>query len=122
MEFPNGNGSIDEDYITFQDLMDNEELMAGNCFAVADTLEEECGWPAETVYYEDGKAHSFNSIVRDGEKFIIDFTARQYGCDVPVPYVATPEDWKQTIEGSAMKLYGDQARFTEDSFANIVNV
>lgn len=85
-----------------------EEMYAdGNCHAASTMLSEEvdpAGWgfseiSVAALVSTDGTRfyHAGVSAVLEGQRIIIDFTARQFGEEIPFPLVVPAEEWADVV-------------------------
>lgn len=130
LEFENYNPNTDEDYITLENVLDNPELMSGNCGSVSWALEEELvndfkqediKFSSHEIKFNDGKTHVANlMILPSGEKVIIDYTAKQYGEHFMNPYIDSIKNWTDTINNNVQKLYNTS--ISNKSIKELINI
>jgi hypothetical protein len=108
IEFPNHNHASGEDWLSLEELIQNDNLYENNCDAVSgeiyNYLEEMSNhYPDITkidlvqLDYTKG-AHVATSLELEGESWVLDYTAKQFDSSLPVPLIAPKKDWEKLID------------------------
>lgn len=103
------------DWTTLRSMQD-PTTAGNNCHAatwyVVETVVEQIGTePDENVdaadmVFSDGSCHyGAQFTTSDGERVIIDYTARQFSEDFPFPYIAQRQVWEQEIAAAAKRKF-----------------
>jgi hypothetical protein len=114
IEFLNHGDSKDE-YLTVQDIIDNNKLIRGNCLAVTHgiienhMLNDDYEVSAATLAYEKGY-HAAVQIKHQDETMILDFTMRQFDSEAPLPYIGRRAEWEEKIDSYIESIWLDKRK------------
>lgn len=109
IEFPNHNSTSSEDWLSLEELIRNDKLCENNCDAVSgeiyNYLEETSPHNHQEISeidliqldYTKG-AHVATSFTVGKQKWVIDYTARQFDTTLPVPLVIPQDKWEELID------------------------
>lgn len=108
IEFVNNNPATAESgktKITLQETLDDPKLLGNNCYSVSSIMTQKMPKARMVDVMFTKGTHFANMVVEDGQRWIIDWTLRQYGEDYPIPYVAPYDTWRKEVIERMHKLY-----------------
>jgi hypothetical protein len=108
IEFPNHNAASGEDWLTLEELIENDNLYENNCDAVSgeiyNYLEEMASHYPEIskidlvqLNYNKG-AHVAVTATIDESEWVLDYTAKQFDSSLPVPLLVPRQEWENLID------------------------
>lgn len=118
LEFPNHSPESNKDWLTIANVIKRNKFYENNCHAISSELAQfmdELGSytdgfkSAETIQldYNNGVHVAVLVEDEDGEKTVVDYTARQFDKSLPVPLMLKQNDWEELIDYYIEKLHGD---------------
>lgn len=108
IEFQNHNSASGEDWLTLEELIENDNLYENNCDAVSgeiyNYLEE-----MSSHYHDISKidlvqlnyargAHVAVTVTINEAEWVLDYTAKQFDSSLPAPLLAPRKEWENLID------------------------
>lgn len=113
IEFAN-HGDGEDEWLTIQDLMDNPELIRGNCLPASEAIIEnmmlgdDFKVSAVELKYERGVHAAINIVTPEEENLVLDFTMRQFDSEAPMPFLGKREEWEARVDGYITNVWLDR--------------
>lgn len=100
IEFTNNNpttADAGKTKVILQEMLDDPTLLGNNCYSVSSIMTQKMPKARMVDVMFTKGTHFANMVVEDGQRWIVDWTLRQYGEDYPIPYVAPYDEWRKEV-------------------------